>query len=120
MKLHTIVSIPVFSAEIFETLPESVRIYIRYLESRIQQLETQVHNLGVKLSKDSSNSGKPPSSDGLKRKPKSLRKPSDKKQGGQPGHVGKRLAQVSNPDTIVTHTPVSCTEFNFSLKDVQG
>jgi transposase len=70
MNSHTVVSIPVLSGEIFEALPESIRIYIRYLESRVQQLETRVHELEARISKDSSNSSKPPSSDGLKRKPK--------------------------------------------------
>ncbi|MDE3046014.1 MAG: IS66 family transposase, partial [Verrucomicrobiota bacterium] len=101
-------------------MPESIRVYIRYLESRIQQLETRVHELETRLSKDSSNSSKPPSSDGLKRKPKSLRGRSGKKPGGQQGHVGKGLAQVNNPDIIVTHTPASCTGCGSNLNDVQG
>ena len=120
MSSSTVVSIPVLSGEIFDTLPEPVRVYIRYLESRIQQLETRVHELEAKLSKDSSNSSKPPSSDGLKRKPKSLREQSDRKPGGQQGHVGKGLAQVHNPDVIVTHTPTSCTECGSNLEKVQG
>ena len=120
MNSHTIVSIPVLTGEIFDTLPESIRVYIRYLEARIQQLETRVHELETRLSKDSSNSSKPPSSDGLKRKPKSLRGRSGKKPGGQQGHVGKGLAQVNNPDIIVTHTPASCTGCGSDLNDVQG
>jgi len=104
----------------FETLPEPIRIYIRYLEARTQRLETRVHELEARLSKDSSNSSKPPSSDGLKRKPKSLRGQSGKKPGGQQGHVGKGLAQINNPDTIVTHTPTSCAGCGSSLGDVQG
>jgi len=115
-----IVSIPVLSGEIFETLPEPIRVYIRYLESRVQQLETRVHELEARLSKDSSNSSKPPSSDGLKRKPKSLRGQSDKKPGGQKGHAGKGLARVNNPDVIITHTPSSCTGCGSSLNEVQG
>ena len=120
MNSQTIVSIPVLPEEAVATLPESTRVYIRYLEARIVQLETRVHELEARLSKDSSNSGKPPSSDGLKRKTRSLRKSSGKKPGGQEGHVGKGLAQVSNPDTIITHTPVSCTECGSSLNDVSG
>jgi transposase len=118
MNSQTVVSIPTFSGEIFETLPESIRVYIRYLESRIQQLETRVHELEAKLSKDSSNSSKPPSSDGLKRKPKSLRGRSGKKPGGQQGRVGKGLAQVNNPDIIVTHTPAICTGCGSNLNTV--
>lgn len=120
MNSHTIVSIPVLTGEVFETLPESIRVYIRYLESRIQQLETRVHELEARLSKDSSNSSKPPSSDGLKRKPKSLREQSGKKPGGQQGHVGKGLAHVSNPDVVVTHTPSSCPGCGSNLSDVHG
>jgi transposase len=115
-----IISIPVLSGEAFEALPESIRFYIRYLEGRIQHLETEVHELRARLSKDSSNSSKPPSSDGLKRKPKSLRKKSDKKAGGQQGRIGKGLAQVNNPDVIVTHMPSNCTECGSDLRDVSG
>jgi transposase len=119
-------SFPTLSGEIFDSLPESIRSYIRYLEItiqqqqvRIQQLEVRVHELEGRLSKDSSNSGKPPGSDGLKKKPKSLRGKSDKKPGAQPGHVGKGLAQVGSPDFIVTYTPTSChgCGLNLSLAD---
>lgn len=115
-----IISIPVLSGEEFEALPESIRNYIRYLESTIQQLQARVHELEGRLSKNSSNSSKPPGSDGLKRKPRSLRKPSGKKPGGQQGHAGKGLAQVSNPDVIVTHTPSICTGCGSDLSNVGG
>src|SRR6187200_1100495 len=116
--------------KLFEALPESIRAYICYLENITQQqqenitqqkaqiqelekqnleLQLQIHELKARLSKNSSNSGKPPSSDGLKRKPKSLRGKSDRKCGGQKGHVGKGLAQTSAPDEVVTHTPSNCS-----------
>jgi transposase len=101
-------SFPTLSGEVFDSLPESIRSYIRYLETTIQQLETRVHELEARLSKNSSNSSKPPGSDGLKKKTKSLRGKSDKKPGAQQGHVGKGLAQVATPDLIVTHTPANC------------
>lgn len=113
-----IISIPALSGEAFDALPESIRFYIRYLESRVQQLEVRIHELEDRLSKDSSNSSKPPSSDGLKRKPKSLRKQSGKKPGGQQGHTGKGLAQVSNPDVIVTYVPSYCNGCGSDLSDV--
>ena len=56
----------------------------------------------------------------MKRKPKSLRGKSDRKRGGQPGHAGKGLAQVSSPDTVVTHTPGSCTGCGSNLGNVGG
>lgn len=113
-------SFPTISGEVFDSLPESIRVYIRYLESRIQQLETRVHELELQISKNSSNSSKPPSSDGLKRKPKSQRGKSDKKPGGQQGRVGKGLAQVENPDVIVTHVPTSCNGCGSSLNAADG
>ena len=134
-------SVPTLSGEVFDSLPESVRVYIRYLEAiiqsqhtqiqtqqtqiqtqqiRIQQLETRVHDLEARLSKDSSNSSKPPSSDGLKRKPKSQRGKSEKKPGGQQGHVGKGLAQIQNPHAIVTHTPKTCHGCGSGLDEVNG
>lgn len=115
-----IISIPVLSGEAFDASPESIRLYIRYLESTIQQLQTRMHELEDRLSKNSSNSSKPPSSDGLKRKPKSLRKQSDKKPGGQQGRIGKGLDQVSNPDMVVTHTPSNCIGCGSDLSSVSG
>lgn len=120
MNSHTTVSIPTLSGEAFDALPESIRFYIRYLESRVQQLEARVHELEARLAKDSSNSGKPPSSDGLKRKPKSLRKQSDKRPGGQQGRVGKGLTQVSNPDVVVIQAPANCTGCGSNLSNVSG
>jgi len=120
MNSDTIVSIPVLSGELFDTSPEPIRVYIRYLESRVQQLEARVHELEIRLAKDSSNSSKPPSSDGLKRKPKSLRVRSGKKPGGQRGRIGKGLAQVNNPDVVVPHAPASCNGCGLNLSAVQG
>src|SRR6201981_3318609 len=73
------------------------------LKARIAELERQ---LGL----NSSNSGKPPSSDGLKKpaRVKSLRERSGKKPGGQQGHKGETLRQVTDPAKGVDHYPPSC------------
>ncbi len=78
---------------------------IAALKARIVELERQ---LGL----NSSNSSKPPSSDGLKKKPtrtSSLRESSGKKPGAQPGHKGETLRQVAEPDKIVDHHPRICS-----------
>ncbi len=66
------------------------------------KLEARVAELEKRLNKNSSNSSKPPSSDGLKRKTKSLRpKNTGRQPGGQPGHPGQTLLQSENPDLNV-------------------
>ena len=75
----------------------------------IAQLNQTIQELKEQLNKNSKNSSKPPSSDGFKKPaPKSLRKPSGKKAGGQKGHQGTHLAVISDPDEIVKHMPSAC------------
>src|SRR5215813_4811170 len=89
---------------------------IAALETELAASNARVAELERRLGLNSSNSGKPPSSDGLKKPPrtKSLREPSSKKPGGQKGHRGETLRQVENPDVIVDHYPEGCT--NCALK----
>ena len=73
----------------------------------IAQLNQTIQELKEQLNKNSKNSSKPPSSDGFKKPaPKSLRKPSGKKAGGQKGHQGTHLAVIAEPDEIVKHMPI--------------
>src|SRR3954451_15001897 len=69
------------------------------LRSQIVGLLARVAELEHRLGLNSSNSGKPPSSDGLKKPPRvsNQRGPTDKKTGGQAGHPGKTLCQVPEP-----------------------
>jgi transposase len=72
--------------------------------------EARIAELERRLGLNSSNSGKPPSSDGLKRPPRtsSLREPSGKKSGGQKGHPGETLQRSETPDAVIDHYPPSC------------
>lgn len=81
------------------------------LESRVQALEDQ-------LNKDSHNSGKPPSSDGLKKPVSSQKRPSHKKVGGQAGHAGYRLEPVEKADYVEVHSVKRCAHCAASLEDV--
>src|SRR5260221_5614922 len=78
------------------------------LRTQVEALVAQVQELEARLAKDSHNSSKPPSSDGLRRKTKSLRAKSGKKPGGQLGHRGETLHLVATPDDVVEHRPAVC------------
>ncbi len=75
---------------------------------QIAQLSAYVHELEGRLAKDRHNSSKPPSSDGLRRKTKSLRQASGRKPGGQLGHRGETLRLQATPDVVVEHRPPTC------------
>jgi transposase len=79
------------------------------LREQVIVLAERVHELEARLAKDSHNSSKPPSSDGLSRKTKSLRRRSGKKPGGQIGHRGETLRLVVCPDAVVEHRPAICS-----------
>jgi transposase len=79
------------------------------LEKQVVQQNERIQKLEDQLAKNSQNSGKPPSSDGL-RKPKtrSLRQQSEKSKGGQKGHKGQTLAMVSNPHHREVRSLTTC------------
>ena len=88
---------------------DSLNATINTQTQLIVQLNQTIQELKEQLNKNSKNSSKPPSSDGYKKPaPKSLRKLSGKKVGGQDGHQGTHLAVITAPDEIVTHMPSAC------------
>ena len=75
--------------------------YIVSLEAQIKELTERLIALESRLNQNSRNSSRPPSTDFFvkeKPNPKSLRKKSGKKSGGQEGHSGTTLERVNNPD----------------------
>ena len=96
----------------FETEHAALKERFAVLEAENAALKVRNGELERRLGLNSSNSGKPPSSDGLKKptRTKSLRESSGKKPGGQKGHPGETLRQVENPDVIINHYPGGCTK----------
>jgi transposase len=98
------------------TNPEAAAELILDLFEKIEEFEKRIKMLENQLSQNSSNSSKPPSSDGLKKQTKSLRKKNGRTVGGQKGRRGVTLRQVEKPDDIVTHSVTTCQTCHRSLK----
>jgi len=86
------------------------------LREQVGQLGTRLHELEGRVSKDSHNSSKPPSTDGYAKKTRSLRQKSGKKPGGQEGHAGSRRHFVQMPDEIIMVRPEKCAHCQASLQ----
>ncbi len=79
------------------------------LLSEVGLLANRVQELENNQKKNSGNSSKPPSTDiGRAKATQSLRTPSGKRPGGQPGHQGGTLKFSSKPDMIRVHSPMVC------------
>ncbi len=91
---------------------------ILLLQSQNEELGNQnklllvrMSELEDRLNKNSQNSNKPPSSDGLRKKPKirpAFAREKGKKSGGQEGHQGKTLEFSATPDFVEEHLPKRC------------
>lgn len=91
--------------------------------AQLIDLEARFLELSAQVSKDSHNSSKPPSSDGLRKKPapQSLRVKSGRLPGGQTGHPGVSLCQTDDPQQIaefVSQYPTTCPGCHASLEGV--
>ena len=85
---------------------------IKELEGEEPAEEDESSSSSEKPEKNSSNSSVPPSQESIAarelRRTKSLRKPSSKPSGGQPGHKGSTLQSVSTADRVIKHEPAYC------------
>lgn len=97
---------------LFHTYTQEVTTVLTTVQQRLTEVEQQI-------AKNSSNSGKPPSTDGYQKKNQtsSLRSKSGKKPGGQEGHDGGTLMQVDTPTEKVSHAVDTCGNCNAPLKD---
>ena len=79
------------------------------LREQVAELQAQVADLAARLSQNSKNSSKPPSSDGMaKPAPRSLRKKSGRKPGRPKGQPGATMQLSDHPDHVVRHEPSCC------------
>jgi len=93
-------------------------------DERIAAQDARIAELEAQVRASSRNSSRPPSSDGLSKPPidpkkRSLRRASGRKQGGQDGHEGARLAPVATPDQRVEHPPERCEGCDRDLADAE-
>ena len=91
---------------------ENLTASVAELTDTVDKLKQTIEELREQLNKNSRNSSKPPSSDGLGKptvkKDRSLREASGKKQGAQEGHEGVCLSIISNPDHTENHMHSDC------------
>ena len=88
-------------------------------QEEITALKAVIADLTARLGQHSANSHKPPSSDGLAKKPlvkPALPKQAGKKLGGQAGHAGKTLLFVEQPDLIHIHQASQCQQCGLPLQ----
>jgi transposase len=99
----------------YEAVIAELRAQNAALVVRVAELERQ---LGL----NSGNSGKPPSSDGLKKPARvsSLRERSGKRTGGQKGHPGRTLSRTETPDATVDHFPEVCGGCGAALSEAMA
>ena len=102
----------------YEQIISTLLAKIADLEKVVIEQAAKIADLEKRLDKNSRNSSKPPSSDGLSKPPRttSLRENGKNKSGGQPGHKGETLKQTETPDIIKKHVLTTCPDCHHSLR----
>lgn len=100
-----------------ERLVEAQQAIIEAKDAEIARLQARLEVLERRLSENSSNSNKPPSSDGPEARGKRPSTPSGRPRGGQKGHKGHRRVLLP-PERVQSTThcyPPSCRRCNARL-----
>ncbi len=115
-------NVPELDRERLEKLDKASLIdLLLAMQQQLAEQRALLQKLGDQLAKDSHNSSKPPSSDGLKKPaPRSLRQSGQRPLGGQPGHMGGTLRMVSEPARVETHPVTSCPHCQSDLSLVSA
>jgi transposase len=96
---------------VLAALVVSLRSELAEARAELERARERIAELEAQLRQTPRNSSKPPSGEGLGKpppRPRSLRKKSGHKPGGQDGHEGRTLARVARPDREVRHEPGCC------------
>src|ERR1700693_3354724 len=107
---------------VYQAGPEAMVAWVQQLfdthDRQLANVVARVAQLESSPNQDSHNSSKPPASDGLAKKPhpRSLRRRSGKKTGGQDGHPGVTRMLVDDPTVVVVHAPMICHGCGASLE----
>ena len=115
--------------QIEQIYDQGKEVMVNFVENLLTEFQQQINDYmskiekqESKLAKNSQNSSKPPSSDGLmeKKNVKSQRKKSTNKVGGQKGHKGSTLNMSEHPDNIVALRMKECTCCGKSLENIKS
>jgi len=107
----------------YEELKEvvaSLELVVDTQAAEITELRARLADLEDRLGRTPRNSSMPPSAEGLSKPPapnRAERRAAKRRPGKQPGTEGKHLAQVADPDTVLTHAPAVCTDCGADLSD---
>lgn len=112
-----VVSLVEYLQDQFQAALDELSNAVAELSETNEKLVAKVQSLEEKINKDSHNSNKPPSSDGLARRFSRKRQPSGKKPGGQKGHEGTTLAMVEHPQHVQVHHVKNCNGCGRSLRE---
>lgn len=90
--------------------PLRVQERLLWLMDEVNRLKGRVESLEEQLRKNSSNSSKPPSSDGPNTPKQMGKQPTGGKSGAQPGHQGRgrSLKPTAEVDQVIKLRPVEC------------
>jgi len=93
---------------------------VRELQQIVAEQVVEIQRLRDQLTKNSRNSGKPPSSDGLKKpRTRNLRQKTGRRSGGQEGHQGHTLEMVEQPKHVQVHPVLVCPHCATDLQPVK-
>lgn len=102
-----------------QPIQEIIGWVISFFEGELSKKDNRIKELEDQLNKNSQNSSKPPSTDSIYEKPspKSRRKKTTRKVGGQKGHEGSNLKMTKTPDVIIEHQVKHCKDCGVNLED---